>query len=62
MRGPRASQVTAFHQTNPVDRQDDVSEALQSHTPSLRELVAEFFADQQPDKVHVTAGRSLVGW
>ena len=35
-------------ESNPVDRQDDVPEALQSHTSSLGELVAEFFADEQP--------------
>ena len=62
MCGPRAPQIPSFHQSNPVDRQDDVPETLQSHTSSLRELVAELLADQQPHKVHVTAGRSLVGW
>ena len=61
MCGPRASQIPAFHQSYTIDRQDDVPEAFQSNASPLRELVAEFFADQQPDKVHVTAGRSLVG-
>jgi len=62
MRGPRAPQIAAFHESYTVDRQDDVPEALQSHTPSLRELVAEFFPNEQPDKVHVTTRRPLVAW